>query len=585
MQGITALPEKALSPALTSSRLPTKLLKGSKAAATVALGVLLLIFALLQSTLPLASAVRIGPDEGYEVAKATLCLKGFKLYSQVWNDQPPLHTFLITEIVKHTSRSMLGPRLLTVCAAVILLIALFSMALRINGLWVATLACALLVTSPGFIELSSSCMVEIPALAPAVAALSVLLIARERKWLKAEILAGLLFGISLQIKLIDLVLLPIAALLIWKRHADAGLPARKFVRSFATLTLCLSASFVVLNYVADGSSLWLQFQQAWSAHFAKTKSYEYGSPADRPFEWLLLLKNWDATVPAFAALVSFGIFWSRKASQRGKVESSARKLRGAATRQAKCGPDALLAQLSRQNWGTLAIGLPLVWLGLSLFVFGTHKPWWPCYYIHNEVPLCWSAAIAIDLVRRTALARFHQIVSTRKSAATVRPAQVLPGTFFRIRSVLFLLRPAASRFLAAYIVCALPWLAIRVYLQVKNIDDFPTVDNSLVLKEMNKLSPFADWLYTDEPIYSFHTGIPMPPELAVVALKRFWSGDMTNERLAADLSAIKPSVILIANDSHVLPFQQLLASDYRLVYMDQDHRLYTRRDVALHAQL
>ncbi len=63
----------------------------------------------------------IGADEGFELAKATLCLKGYTLYNEVWNDQPPLHTFLITQILKHISPSVLGPRLRTSVFAVVLL--------------------------------------------------------------------------------------------------------------------------------------------------------------------------------------------------------------------------------------------------------------------------------------------------------------------------------------------------------------------------------------------------------------------------------------------------------------------------------
>src|SRR5205823_2481509 len=46
------------------------------------------------------TAVQIGADEGFELAKATLCLKGHKLYGEVWNDQPPLHTTLVAEALK-----------------------------------------------------------------------------------------------------------------------------------------------------------------------------------------------------------------------------------------------------------------------------------------------------------------------------------------------------------------------------------------------------------------------------------------------------------------------------------------------------
>ena len=69
--------------------------------------ILLAAFFLLQSQIPLRTAVQIGADEGFELAKATLCLHGHKLYSEVWNDQPPLHTFLVTQIIKHVTPSIL----------------------------------------------------------------------------------------------------------------------------------------------------------------------------------------------------------------------------------------------------------------------------------------------------------------------------------------------------------------------------------------------------------------------------------------------------------------------------------------------
>src|ERR1019366_5042547 len=74
---------------------------GSWRQAAIWLGMFLFLFAAIQSLLPLGTAIQIGADEGFELAKVTLCAHGYKLYTQIWNDQPPLHTFLITQIVKH----------------------------------------------------------------------------------------------------------------------------------------------------------------------------------------------------------------------------------------------------------------------------------------------------------------------------------------------------------------------------------------------------------------------------------------------------------------------------------------------------
>jgi len=79
-----------------------------------------MLFLFLQSLPPLRAANLIGADEGFQVAKATLCLTGYKLHTDIWNDQPPLYTILLTETMRDHSSTMLGPRLITSSFAVLL---------------------------------------------------------------------------------------------------------------------------------------------------------------------------------------------------------------------------------------------------------------------------------------------------------------------------------------------------------------------------------------------------------------------------------------------------------------------------------
>jgi hypothetical protein len=153
---------------------------GRHGKAALALLILLAGFIVLQGFLPLGTTVQIGADEGFELAKATLGLHGHGLYTEVWNDQPPLHTFLVIQVLEHLSPGVLGPRLVTVIAAAVLLVGVFSLTYRVCGVGVAGLTVALLLVSPGFLELSASCMLEVPALAPAVLALGVLVGGRKK---------------------------------------------------------------------------------------------------------------------------------------------------------------------------------------------------------------------------------------------------------------------------------------------------------------------------------------------------------------------------------------------------------------------
>src|ERR1044071_2269681 len=60
---------------------------------------------------PIREGFIFGGDEGYELYKGFLFEKGFALYSEIWNDQPPLHTWLLAALFHITGPSLLAARL------------------------------------------------------------------------------------------------------------------------------------------------------------------------------------------------------------------------------------------------------------------------------------------------------------------------------------------------------------------------------------------------------------------------------------------------------------------------------------------
>ena len=485
--------------------------------ATGMLALLVAGFMAVHCLLPLNTAVKIGADEGYELAKATLLVHGYQFYTQVWDDQPPVYAHLLALIIKNFSGAVLWSRLLTVGFAVVLLSGLYLAAYRVHGLAVASLATLLLMAAPGFIELSSSAMQEIPALAPVALALGMLLSFRSR-WHVIEALAGMAFAIGLQTKLIGIIYLPVAALILWlrcepgktDRREDDGLFRSWFPVSFRNSALVFAGSlavvFVGVDWMIDRGAYLKHFQQSWSAHFAAPRTSEYGSPAEHPFEWSVLVKNWDAVVPALIGIIL----------------------------------------LVRQAGRRLLLLVPVVWLALTVAVFGIHKPWWSYYYVHNSVPLSWCAAAGV--------AGLWQAISIRRKTG-----------FAWLLSILC--------------VCMAAWMAARVWLQVRGIRQSPQLYTDLALPEMRRLKPFTEIIYTDESIYSFHIGIPLPPQLGVISLKRFWSGDMSTGQFVEILRAAKPGLMLLQNSTQELSFGDLLNSEYRLIYEDSTHRLYARNSV------
>jgi hypothetical protein len=458
------------------------------------------LFLCLETLVPLASAIRLGADEDFELSKTLLYLKGFHLYSEVWVDQPPLYTCWLAWMVRHAAIPILGARLLTVGLALLLLGSLFRLCLNLGNLRTAVGAVAFVIAAPGFLELASSCMNEVPTLALVVTAFA--LLSRpdrpRRPWLEAG--AGFGFALALQMKLIALIYLPLAGFLLWLPPPRAFKP---LLLSACVLGLVAGLGFVLLNALT-GYGLGMQMQQSWASHFAPAQSLEYGSPAEHAFDPRLLVRNWDVVVPAFVAAGCLLI----------RLRSGGRR------------------------W------FPVAWLALTLAVVSTHRPWWPCYYLHNALPLCWCAALAVDAVLTWAGSR--------------------PG---RIALVTLWLLGAGA------------WMGMRSGLQIANMRHTPRLFNSPLLTRLQHYQPYTQYLFTLDGVYSFHAGSPLPPSLAEISLKRLWSGDMTNARLAAELTAIKPGLILVASQTAELPYQDLLQAEYRLVYQDQDHQLYVLKSV------
>jgi len=142
---------------------------------------------------------------------------------------------------------------------------------------------------------------------------------------------------------------------------------------------------------------------------------------------------------------------------------------------------------------------------------------------------------------------------------------------------------ALGVFVGVFAIAALTWMGARVYLQIASIRNSPRTFSSLVLKQIERLKPYTKFIYADEPIYSFHAGIPMPPNLAVMPLKRLWAGDMTNARIAAEMREVKPELILLRTDRGETPFGDLITAEYRPIYEDASHRLYVKKSLAKRA--
>ena len=529
------------------------------------------------------TSVQIGADEGFELAKATLCVKGHHLYTEVWNDQPPLHTFLVTEILKHVSSSVLGPRLLTVAFSMLLLIAVFSIVRQVSGVLVASLTTFMIIVSPGFVELSSSCMLEIPALATALAAIALLRghrgdLTGGNKGNGGEaggtgalrlVAAGAVFGLGLQMKLVPIIYLPVAGLVILLREWDGKLLISRVIAGVALFGTGLVMVYVGSDLLVDRGAYMTHFQQSWKSHFGAVKaSSEYGSSSEHPFDWSVLLKNWDVTVPAVLGVIVLVRRFREGRENQFRPERNERNLTGGNRGN---GGD----RVRKAGWTPPLAGLalPLMWLALSFGVFGVHKPWWAYHYLHTAIPLCWCAATGIG---------FFLAWITERRGRKAAKSECVDGSAAKKGSLGWAVVGGAAGLFA---MCSVGWMGARVYLQVANLRAAPKIESSPVIAQMRRCQPFVQWMYADKPIYSAHSGIPVVPSLAVVPVKRFWAGELDNVGIRRELEKYKPGLVVLLNDGRDVPFKDLLDAQYQMVYMDPDNRLYALKSIAKKAMM
>ena len=208
----------------------------------------------------------------------------------------------------------------------------------------------------------------------------------------------------------------------------------------------------------------------------------------------------------------------------------------------------LLLVARRRQWRELAF--PAVLLLTAAIIHAIHRPWWPYYYLHLAIPLAWFAAIAV-------------------SEAILLASQKLTASRFRLSS---------SQTWKGVALCSLAALVLvrserRLEAGVADLHHRPTVAGDPVLAKMKEYAPRTHWVYSQEEIYPFHARLPLPPEIAVVPLKRFWSGQISTREIVELCRKYRPEQLLLKPVTMGNEWKELL-SDYFVAYRNEDRVLY-----------
>ena len=143
---------------------------------------------------------------------------------------------------------------------------------------------------------------------------------------------------------------------------------------------------------------------------------------------------------------------------------------------------------------------PVVLLATAVGVHLVHRPYWVYYYVHLAVPLAWLAGYAVSEALAFSLAVL--------SKGSVPPSRKRLWTGV-----------AAGVLAALVMVCS----EKRLEAEMAGIRSRQRADTDAIVVKMKAYSAKTRWVYAQEPIYPFAARLLMPPELADVTVKRFWS--------------------------------------------------------------
>jgi 4-amino-4-deoxy-L-arabinose transferase-like glycosyltransferase len=243
-------------------------------------------------------------DEGVYLLSARSLLRGNPLFSAVFSSQPPAFLETLALAMRIAGDSLWTGRLVALGFALAMIAVVADLARRIAGSWAAPAAAAALALCCLVIDLAHVVQAETPAMATAMASLSMALAARRRGWPAIWLAAtGALFGLALLYKLLAVALAPPLALLLllapgdeWRfdgrglKPVGAGLRRGLFVAAGGAAILLLPLLFYDREALLD---------QTIGFHLAKHGVYRLHSSAN-------LLRAWNH-VEADAVIAVSGV--------------------------------------------------------------------------------------------------------------------------------------------------------------------------------------------------------------------------------------------------------------------------------------
>ena len=472
------------------------------------LGVMILFY-------PFRYVFEFDTDEGINAIKAFLSLRGFRLYSEIWNDQPPAFTLLLAFWFRLFGLRVVVGRVLVLLFSTALIAGAVHYLRRSWGRAAAVAGLVFLFLLPFYCELSVSIMIGLPSIA-----FGVLSFAGQSRWHDERrpvwlVLSGASLALAILTKAFTVILIPlwVLGLVLALRH-DLRLEPRRLRSWLPLLTwglpfagICILALFLVIGPENVG--------QLVEVHLAAERA-----PAFQPSALLPTINTFLKNLIPLFLLAGVGAFQAVRA----------------------------------RTWHALYL---VGWVVLAYALLLVNRPTWPHQQLLVTVPTAILAAIGGGTAIRDLLARLRSRPSSSSGLAVA------------------LISVAAA---LIFVAARGPATLNEFDLDFPNLKSSPSTNlqERQIVARMSDHAQETNWVFTDRPMFAFLAKLPVPPFLAVLSSKRLVSGELTQAEILEVLEAYKPEMVLAGRFDVPAAQEYMSRRNFRRIDETPFYRLYFR---------
>ena len=454
-------------------------------------------------------------DEGINLMKGMLVMKGYGLYDEIWSDQPPLFTHLLVAVFQTLGMRVGSGRLLVLIFSILLLWAGVQFMRQVWGGASALAFALLLVILPHYLSLSADVKIGLPAISLAMLSLLALAGWHRHRRDRYLILSGVMLGLSTLTKLFTGILVPIFGLgIIISEFTfyDSRERWRQIFRAATIWGFSLAGTILALGLILIGPGNVLQLLEP---HLIARQVEAY--LAVEEYTLIFQLQNARYTL-VLAVIGSIFILITRR-------------------------------------WLSLYL---VAWSLVAYLFLADHTPVWEHQQMLVTIPAVMLAAIAVGEMIRS-LSEMIRSRTFRNAAGILSIA-----TLISLVIVIVIQTPDVRDQLKAQP----SWSHQGLMAKPEDIQ---------ILEIMESNAGETRWVVTDFPIYAFMTGLPAPPNLAVFSSKRVATENLTEAEVLDTILEYEPRQVLLGRFQ--LPgVEAYLDEHYNLVHRRHGIRLYLQEE-------